>query len=57
MVRLQGEYAFNLRVKGFAWDTANGGVNPTDGAVGTDDNWDLIATETKALAGVYLLTQ
>lgn len=56
VVRIQGEYAYNLRVKGFAWDTGNGGANPTDGAIGTSSNWDLIAADTKALAGFYLRT-
>lgn len=32
ILRIQGEYAFNLRLKGFAWDTVGGGVNPTDTA-------------------------
>ena len=54
VMRVQGEYAFNLSVKGFAWDVANGGANPTDGALGTTSNWDKAATEDKHLAGVRL---
>ena len=27
-VRIQGEYAYNLSLKGFKWDVANGGANP-----------------------------
>lgn len=54
LVRLQGEYAYNLRVKGFAWNTVAGGANPTDGAVATNSNWSAKYTDVKALAGVYV---
>lgn len=52
--RLQGEYAYNLGVKGFTWDVANGGKNPADAAVGTGTNWDKIYTSHKDLAGVII---
>lgn len=52
MTRLQGEFAYNLGLKGFKYDTANGGVNPNATAVGTGTNWDKAATYDKALAGV-----
>ena len=55
--RIQGEYAFNLGVKGFAWDVTSGGANPLDAAIGTTTNWDKAATNDKALAGVVLITQ
>ena len=55
--RYQGEYAFNLSMKGFAWDVANGGANPTDGALATGSNWDVTATSFKDLAGVSLITK
>ena len=32
VLRIQGEYAYNLKLKGFAYDITNGGVNPTDAA-------------------------
>ncbi len=54
--RIQGEYAFNLGVKGFKWDVSNGGANPTDANVGTQSNWDKVAAENKGIAGVRLLT-
>lgn len=54
VARMQGEYAFNLGVKGFKWDTSNGGVNPADSALGTGSNWDKAATADKDLAGVAL---
>lgn len=56
-VRFQGEYAFNIGVKGFTYDVANGGVNPTDGTVGTGSNWDATATSFKDYAGVSLITK
>jgi hypothetical protein len=57
LIRVQGEYAYNLRVKGFTWDVTNGGANPTNAAVATATNWDKVAADNKSLAGVYLLTQ
>lgn len=54
--RLQGEYAYNLRVKGFKYNTA-AGANPTDAALATAANWVKEATQDKALAGVRLVTQ
>lgn len=53
---IQSEYAMNIGLKGFKWDTANGGVNPTDAALGTSSNWDLVLT-TKDLAGIRIVTQ
>jgi hypothetical protein len=55
--RFQSEYAYNVSVKGFKWDTTNGGVNPTDSALGTTTNWDQVATDDKHTAGVRLLSQ
>jgi hypothetical protein len=57
VVRIQGEYAFNLNTKGFQWDVTNGGAGPTDAAVFTTTNWDKIAYDNKLCAGVRLLTQ
>lgn len=56
VMRMQGEYAFNIRVKGFAYDTT-AGVNPTDAAVGTSANWLLQAAQLKNTAGVALTTE
>lgn len=55
VMRVQGEYAFNLGVKGFGWDVTNGGANPTDTAVGTSSNWDQKATSYKHCAGVRIV--
>jgi len=38
VMRIQGEYAYNLKVKGCKWDTASG-ANPTDAAIATAANW------------------
>lgn len=52
--RIQGEWAFNVGVKGFKWDITNGGANPDDTALGTGSNWDKAVTADKDLAGVVL---
>lgn len=54
LVRLQGEYDFNVGVKGFQWDVGNGGANPTDTAVGLGSNWDQTGTSNKDLAGLVI---
>lgn len=52
----QAEWSYNLGVKGFAWDKANGGKSPNDAAILTGTNWDKYATSNKDLAGVVLET-
>ena len=54
--RMQGESAYNLKVKGYEWDIANGGENPTDTAVATTTNWDKAATDNKSTAGAFITT-
>jgi hypothetical protein len=54
--RIQGEYAFNVGVKGYKWDTTYGGANPTDAALATGSNWDQVATSVKDCAGVCIRT-
>jgi hypothetical protein len=56
VVRLQGEFAYNVGVKGFAYDVANGGVNPDDTALGTGTNWDSVMDSDKDLAGLAIVT-
>ncbi len=55
--RMQGEYAFNAGLKGMAWDVTNGGLNPTDTAIGTGTNWDSVMASHKDLPGVLLRTR
>lgn len=54
--RFQGEFAYNAKVKGFKWDIANGGSNPSAAALGTATNWDKVATSDKNIAGARLVT-
>lgn len=37
---IQSEYSYNLEVKGYSWDTVNGGKAPTNAALFTSTNWD-----------------
>jgi len=53
----QAEWSYNIGVKGFAWDKANGGKSPTDAALFTSTNWDKYATSHKDLAGVVVKTK
>lgn len=55
-VRIQGEYAYNLSVKGFQWDVTSGGANPTASAVATGTNWDPAYGSVKDRAGIALNT-
>lgn len=50
----QGEWTFNLGLKGYTWDTAAGGKSPTDAEIGTGSNWDKTATSIKNTAGVIV---
>lgn len=54
VVRYQGEFAYNLGVKGFKYDITNGGANPADSAVATGSNWDPAMTSLKNWAGVTI---
>jgi hypothetical protein len=50
----QAEWTYNVGVKGYTWDTTNGGKSPTDAALGTSTNWDKTASDNKDTAGVVL---
>jgi hypothetical protein len=52
--RIQGEYAFNLRVKGCAWDMTYGGVNPADSATLTGQYWTQIVADIKEMPGIRI---
>jgi hypothetical protein len=56
VVRIQGEYAYNLGVKGFKWDVSNGGANPTNATLMTGSNWDVAYGDVKDRAGVAIMT-
>ncbi len=57
IVRIQGEYAENIGVKGYTWDVLNGGENPTDAALGTGSNWDPVFASHKDGAGIVIRTR
>lgn len=50
----QGEYAFNLELKGYQWDVANGGANPSAAALATGSNWDKVVSSDKDTAGIVI---
>lgn len=55
--RWQAEYAYNVKLRGCQWDTTNGGINPTNAAVGTATNWDTVVADNKLLPGAILRTR
>lgn len=54
---MQADYTFGVSLKGYQWDTTNGGKSPTDAELATGSNWDKIATSVKHTAGVLTLSQ
>lgn len=58
VLRYQGEFAYTLKLKGYAWDMTNGGINPlaTSAGVGLATNWDKIVTDNKSTGGARLIT-
>lgn len=55
-IRLQGEYAYNVGVRGCAWNVGDGGANPTTATLGTTTNWIKVASDAKRIAGVAIET-
>lgn len=53
VMRLQGEYAVNVGVKGFKWGST---INPTDVQLGTSSNWTKVAASHKSCAGIRILS-
>lgn len=47
----QADYTFGVKLKGYAWDIANGGASPTDAELFTGTNWDPAVTSLKHTAG------
>ncbi len=54
--RVQGEYAYNVGVKGFSWNTTTGGTNPTDAYLAAGTYWTKVRASHKDLAGVAILS-
>jgi hypothetical protein len=56
VVRLQGEFAYNLGVKGFKFNLGSSpmAINPTNAQLASSSNWTKAMTSNKDLAGVLL---
>lgn len=52
---MQVDYTFGLGLKGYTWDTTNGGKSPTDAELATGSNWDRTTTSIKHSAGVICI--
>lgn len=52
---MQVDYTFGVSLRGYTWDEANGGKSPSDAELATGSNWDKIATDIKATAGVIAI--
>lgn len=55
-VRMQGEHAYNVAVRGMTYDVA-AGLNPTDAALGATGNWSTEYADIKNLGGIVVLTE
>lgn len=51
----QADYTFGVKLKGYAWDIANGGASPTDAELFTGTNWDKAVTDNKHTLGTLLI--
>jgi hypothetical protein len=56
-LRIQGEYAMNISLKGMKWDAAGAAGHPTDAALATSANWIKAVAQDKGLLGVCLNSQ
>lgn len=52
---MQVDYSFGVALKGYSWDSTNGGKSPTDAELATGTNWDKVATDIKHTAGVLAI--
>ena len=52
---MQADYSFTLGLRGYSWDTENGGKSPTDAGLATGSNWDKWAEFDKMTAGVIAI--
>ncbi|RUR38545.1 major capsid protein [Vreelandella populi] len=49
---LQVDYSFGIGLRGYSWDTGNGGASPSDAALATGANWNMDVSDVKHSAGV-----
>lgn len=54
-MRVQGEHAYNLRVRGYSYTNAT--ANPANTALANDANWTKVSTSNKSTAGVLINSQ
>lgn len=54
---VQMDYTFSVGLKGYSWDTANGGPSPTDAELATGANWQMVESSIKHTAGVLAIGQ
>ena len=52
---LQADYDFTVELKGYSWDTANGGKSPSDAELELGSNWDLVVSNIKHSSGVIAI--
>lgn len=51
----QADYSFGLKLKGYSWDTINGGPSPDDTDIATGTNWDKAVSENKHTLGTLAI--
>ena len=51
----QADYSFGCKLKGYAWDIANGGASPEDAELFTGSNWDLVMADVKHTLGTIAI--
>ena len=52
--QMQGEYDFNVSIKGYSWVGQKTGQSPTDTELAAASSWQKVATSNKDTAGVML---
>lgn len=55
--QMQGEYDFNVSLKGYSWVGQKTGQSPTDAELAANASWQKVATSDKDTAGVMLLAK
>jgi hypothetical protein len=51
----QADYSYGISLKGYAWDTVNGGKSPLDAELFTGTNWDKAVSFNKHTAGTLAI--
>ena len=51
----QADYTFGIKLKGYSWDTVNGGKSPVDADLSTGTNWDKAVAENKHTLGTLAI--